>query len=519
MANLDLYDRVAAYTATTGTGTLTLGATVQGYQSFAVVGNATTCYYFIENIPAGEWEVGSGTYTAAGTTLSRTAVLASSNSNNLVSLTGPQSRVVLTAPGSKILTTTSTQTVQNKTLDNTNTATFKDNQFNLHLSSDASKSAFFRCIDLTAQRLFTLPDGDTTFLGTALTQTVQNKTLDTTNTIDSLPNHNLLINGDFRIVQRGAGPFTSATTPANNDDTYLLDNWILLSDGNDIVDVSQVATPVPTGAYSAIALDVETANKKFGILQILEARDAVALIGGVGSLSFSARVTNSSIANIRAAILSWSSTADSPTSDVVSAWNAAGSDPTLVANWTYENTPSSLAMTTSYQDFQIENINIDTASTTNVAVFLWCDDVTTTVGDFLYISKVKLEAYKASTAWVETNYQEEWNKATRHFERVTTEAGNGYFCPCYSVTTDIIRGGVKFQPKRITPTLSMSAASTWAAEVGGANRLPSTVSVSNATKSSCRLNLSSLDFATVTGVGGYVFDNSATAYVDATAEL
>lgn len=56
---------------------------------------------------------------------------------------------------------------------------------------------------------------------------------------------NHLINGAMMVAQRGTS-FTSTTTPANNDDTYLLDRWILLSDGNDIVDVTQ-ATEAPAG--------------------------------------------------------------------------------------------------------------------------------------------------------------------------------------------------------------------------------------------------------------------------------
>ena len=76
---------------------------------------------------------------------------------------------------------------------------------------------------------------------------------------------------------------------------------------------------------------------------------------------------------------------------------AAGTDPTLAANWTYEIVPTNLAMTTSYQTFRIENIAIDTASTTNVAVFIWQDLTTTTVGDFAYITDVQLEVGRACT--------------------------------------------------------------------------------------------------------------------------
>lgn len=75
---LVLADRVNETTTTAGTGTLTLAGAVTGYQSFSVVGNGNTTYYTIVGQTTGEWEVGIGTYTSAGTTLSRDTVLASS---------------------------------------------------------------------------------------------------------------------------------------------------------------------------------------------------------------------------------------------------------------------------------------------------------------------------------------------------------------------------------------------------------------------------------------------------------
>lgn len=82
---LVLKDRVQETTTTTGTGTLTLGGAVTGYQSFSAIGNANTTYYAIYASGGSEWEVGIGTYTASGTTLSRDTVLSSSNSGSLVS--------------------------------------------------------------------------------------------------------------------------------------------------------------------------------------------------------------------------------------------------------------------------------------------------------------------------------------------------------------------------------------------------------------------------------------------------
>lgn len=79
-----LADRVRETTTTTGTGTVTLAGAVLGFQSFSAIGNGNTTYYTIAGVGTSEWEVGIGTYTSSGTTLSRTTVLASSNSGSLV---------------------------------------------------------------------------------------------------------------------------------------------------------------------------------------------------------------------------------------------------------------------------------------------------------------------------------------------------------------------------------------------------------------------------------------------------
>ena len=76
---LQVADRVWEYTSTTGTGTLTLAGAVPGYQSFAAIGNGNQTYYTILN--GSIWEVGIGTYTSSGTTLSRDTVLSNSSGN------------------------------------------------------------------------------------------------------------------------------------------------------------------------------------------------------------------------------------------------------------------------------------------------------------------------------------------------------------------------------------------------------------------------------------------------------
>lgn len=98
-------DRIKETTSTTGTGTLDLNGSSTGYQSFvAGVGSGNTTYYAITD--GADWEVGQGTVTA-GTpdTLSRTTVIASSNSNAKVSWGTGAKDVFCTAPAAKLLTT------------------------------------------------------------------------------------------------------------------------------------------------------------------------------------------------------------------------------------------------------------------------------------------------------------------------------------------------------------------------------------------------------------------------------
>ena len=90
-----LVNRAKMTTATTGTGDITLGSAVSGYQTFADAGvtDGQSVRYVIEDGSA--WEIGTGTYTASGTTLSRTPS-ESSNSGSAISLTG-EATVFVTA--------------------------------------------------------------------------------------------------------------------------------------------------------------------------------------------------------------------------------------------------------------------------------------------------------------------------------------------------------------------------------------------------------------------------------------
>jgi hypothetical protein len=512
---LVLKDRVRETSTTIGTGTITLAGAVSGFQSFSNIGNGNTTYYTIAG--GAEWEVGLGTYTSSGNTLSRDTVLSSSNSNSLVNFSAGTKEVFVTYPANKSIYQNASSIANITSLDVTTalgytpgTATYPsagialstgsawstsitDNSSNWNTAytdrlkwdggaTGLTASTGRTSLGLGTAATMTGPSG--TIVGTTDTQTLTNKTINgTSNTISniglstqvtgtlpvdnggtgvatlttaygvlaagttatgSLQNigtgtsaqlltsngtgalptfqdaaaspyvlKNRLLNGSFNIAQRG----TSFVSGANNDDTYNLDRWYVLSDGNDAVDITQTTT-VPTGAKYSIGLDVETVNKKFGIAQIIENVNCYDAIGGNVTLSFQAKVSaTTKLDNVKCAIVAWSGTADTVTSDIISAWGAEGTNPTLIANATYENTPANLNVTTSWATYSV-TANVDTASTTNIIVFIWSDVTDTTAGDFLYITNAQLEIGSTATPFERKLYNQELANCQRYYQKL-----------------------------------------------------------------------------------------------------
>ncbi len=98
---LILADRVKVRSRSTGLGDFTLENVVEGFQSFAAIGDGNETYYGITDL-VGNWEIGRGTYTASGPSLSRDTVISSSNAGSKVNFAAGSKNVFCTFPSSSL---------------------------------------------------------------------------------------------------------------------------------------------------------------------------------------------------------------------------------------------------------------------------------------------------------------------------------------------------------------------------------------------------------------------------------
>jgi hypothetical protein len=254
--------------------------------------------------------------------------------------------------------------------------------------------------------------------------------------VTSAERPNLLPNGEFLVNQRGGHSvaFTAAAGAyINNGDgtSYLFDQQILLSDGNDIIDVARETTDVPTGFTVSCKATVQTASKKFGYLFPLSNQESGPLLGGSGVASISFYAKSTQLTKVRAVLLSWDSTADAITADVVNAWGASGTNPTYVANWTAENTAADLTISSTWVRHTIGNVAVDTASTANVALFVYYNETDASISDDLFVTGIKINEGATASVYDHRSFNSTfvdcsafYQKSFNPFTRVNQASGN-----------------------------------------------------------------------------------------------
>jgi hypothetical protein len=152
---LILKDRVKESSTSSGTGNITLGGAIPGYQTFnAAIATGSTVYYTIHNLTAGsdtEWEVGVGTFTSPST-LARNTVLSSSNSGSLVPFTSGVSglEVFVTQPAEQALYTNQATGIVESSGNGANTIAFTNiNASNVVMVSGTISTNASNATDIT----------------------------------------------------------------------------------------------------------------------------------------------------------------------------------------------------------------------------------------------------------------------------------------------------------------------------------------------------------------------------------
>lgn len=241
---------------------------------------------------------------------------------------------------------------------------------------------------------------------------------------DSVDNPNFLVNGSMAVWQRGTS-FTSSTFFPNNNNVYTADCWKLQSNGNNVVSISQDIGPdnLISCCTSSWKATVVSANKKFGIVQFIEHDVAFNIIGFNTSLAFAAQA--SGITNLRCALIQWFGATDAPTSNIVSAWNASGTNPTLAAGWTYSNLVAgsivNIPITSSWANYTVNPDGLHyygpLGGLVNLAVFIWVDDTTIAMSSTLNLSAIKFEQGKYSTRFIAPSFADDLKNSKRYFQQ------------------------------------------------------------------------------------------------------
>lgn len=218
-------DRVKVSSTTTGTGTFTLGSAATGFQDFSVIGDGNTTYYTIAGVGTSEWEVGIGTYTASGTTLSRDTILESSNGGTAVNFSAGSKDVFVTYPAERAVYAVGTSIVAENSAVLPITAggtgeTSAANAINALLPSQTGNSGEYLTTDGSVASWAAVPspnDGTLTMgvSGTGLSGSATFTANDSDNVTFTVTSNATDTNTSSTIVARdGSGNFSAGTITA-----------------------------------------------------------------------------------------------------------------------------------------------------------------------------------------------------------------------------------------------------------------------------------------------------------------
>lgn len=322
---------------------------------------------------------------------------------------------------------------------------------------------------------------------------------------------NIMINGNMSIAQRGA-----SISAGNNE--YTLDRWKFLGQDSTGGTVAQNAGG-PSGSAYYMSVKNGTANKQTAIVQIVERKNSIAVIGGVATLSFQAKSGPGSVPvrNLRAALLGWTGTADGTGSaTIISNWYSSGINPNWGASFNMLNVPSNLPLSNNWQTYKVEDIPIP-SNVNNVAVVIWTDDAPSSANAEWDLAQVQLESGNVAGSFEFRSDGMELSLSQRYYQ---VFGPNGIMGFVESAT--VFRFGISSfsTAMRIAPTTTFS--SSWTIQTGQDSGGAPGFSTSTAATDGIPTSISNLygnikNFATMNTVGRPAL--SVDGYIYALAEL
>lgn len=327
---------------------------------------------------------------------------------------------------------------------------------------------------------------------------------------------------DFRVSQRTTP--TTLTTIA--DQGFGSDRWKQLRENADLQyrrysrgDAGSDFTGLVSESYARFSK--ATSTGKFQVYHISEKVDAARFRGNPAI--FRIKLRSDASRTVRMGLVEWTSTADTLTAAMVSAWGANSTDPTLAAS--YSRVASvSCAVTTTFKEFTVTGS--PSSSCNNLILVIWTDSQVAASG-YIEAAEPYLALASIPRIWVPRPIQQELALCQRYCLQFNSDA-TGTFAHIgvgdISSTTSARFSVVLPVPMRIRPSLSYSALSDFiiSAAADGDNPTGLTVNtaVLEAEPKNCRIDATMTASSYVAGQAAhFVFSGVASKFLRLDAEL